>query len=133
MQLFKLSWSVDQIVCSLVVSNRPVVVFALPIHTVLLQYFLLAISSLCGAAEDLVPPADARANLVVLRFRVAEVVEFGLRGQHQFQGTVDNPNETHQRCHERTTEPNSISIGLKCEREAGTTKRRKHTVDAYAR
>ena len=79
MQLFKLSWSVEQIVCSLVVSNRPVVVFALPIHTVLLQYFLLAISSLCGAAEDLVPPADARANLVVLRFRVAEVVEIRLQ------------------------------------------------------
>ena len=83
MQLFKLSWSVDQIVCSLVVSNRPVVVFALPIHTVLLQYFLLAISSLCGAAEDLVPPADARADLLVCRLRVARRVEFGLRAPRQ--------------------------------------------------
>ena len=31
------------------------------------------------AAEDLIAPADTRADLVVLRFRVARCVEIGLR------------------------------------------------------
>ena len=74
---------------SLVVSDRPVVVFALPIHTVLLQYFLLAVSRLCRAAEDLVPPADARADLVVLRLRVAEVVELRLKQRTSARFVVD--------------------------------------------
>ena len=70
------------------------------------------------AAENLVPPADAGANLVVLGFGVAERVELGQRG------------------HQRSTKPYGVA-GIEDEYQTDKNKTRgatgRRTVDACGR
>ena len=74
----------------------------------------LIVCRLVYASENLVSPANTRADLFILSLGVAILVELGLHWQSVSSITFFDQylSRTHQRCEEWATEPDSIALAL---------------------